>query len=91
MAEKENLHKRLVRAAAERVGYEVHDLGIRGWNLIDRGRVMWRVSWLKSGYFGGAFNERSNYAPDYRTHAYTSTPREILDRWLKAEFPEEKP
>lgn len=81
----ENLHKRLVRAAAESAGLYVHDMGgRRGWHLIERhgGAVAWRVSWLASGYFGAASNGKTDYRPDYRTHAATSTPRQILDHFL---------
>lgn len=83
-APRENLHKRLVRGAAEAAGLYVHDMGVRGWHLIERhgGEVVWRVSWLASGYFGAASNGKTEYRPDHRTHAHTSTPRQILDLFL---------
>lgn len=90
MAKDENLHKRLVRAAAERAGMEITEYPRRGaWRLTLPDGVAWEVSWLKSGYFAGARNGAVSYRPDYRTHAYTSTPREILNRWLEREFPPE--
>jgi hypothetical protein len=87
-------HRTAVRAAAERAGLIiVPRFGGQTWDLVDpegRGRPTWTVQWLRSGYFGGAhsWGPRSvDYRPDYRTHAATSTPRQILDRWLSAEFP----
>jgi len=78
------LHRQLILDAAERFGFEVLKEGARDWVLVDpeTGKYVWRVRFLMSGYFGGAFGKGANYVPDYRTHAMRNTPREVLDSWI---------
>lgn len=82
------LHKRLIIEAAERCGHTTSQLHGNA-NLVIRsaeGRVVAEARFSARGQLLSAKASGTYYAPDYRTHAYTSTPRQVLDRFIAREL-----
>lgn len=78
----QSMHAREVREFAESLGLTVREAG-RGkcFELVDAtGRKRFTVYFTSRSEFHFAVSaEGVHYRPDYRTHAYTSTPRQVLN------------
>lgn len=82
-------HTEVLREAAERAGRKLVNRTTRDLSIQDdAGEVLWVVRLHPNGTVHNIRTPSGGviYIPDYRTHAYTSTPREIRDSFIAAEL-----